>query len=131
MSRVLPSILSALALSTVLAAGSCSDDASVAEHNIIKAADNFEITRRITFVNGITDRYLLEVVGLCSMEVTLDGEAFNVICKDDAGAFRRHTMTLSDNVFVVVEQLDAANVSDSRYRVTYKPEALAPDIELR
>ena len=32
----------------------CSDDAQVASHNLSKAADNFEIDRRIVFYNGIT-----------------------------------------------------------------------------
>lgn len=32
----------------------CQDDAKIASQNLTKAADNFEITRRIVFYNGIT-----------------------------------------------------------------------------
>ena len=35
------------------------DDAIVVSQNISKAADNFEVTRRIVFYNGITGDYML------------------------------------------------------------------------
>jgi len=31
------------------------NDAQVASSNLVKAADNFEINRRVVFFNGITD----------------------------------------------------------------------------
>lgn len=42
-------------------------DADIASSNISKAADNFEIPRRIVFYNGITDKYMLTVEGRCSL----------------------------------------------------------------
>ena len=48
-------------------AGIFSDDADVASRNLSKAADNFEILRRVVFMNGIIDRYMLEIIGLCSI----------------------------------------------------------------
>ena len=51
--RVLISIL--VIIISTLAMIACSDDAEVASRNISKAADNFEIDRRIVFYNGITD----------------------------------------------------------------------------
>ena len=46
----------------------CDDDAIVASRNISKAADNFEVDRRIVFYNGITDSYMLTIEGRCSIE---------------------------------------------------------------
>ena len=43
--------------------GGCSSDATIASQNISKAADMFEIDRRIVFLNGITDTYLLSIEG--------------------------------------------------------------------
>lgn len=51
----------------LLAASKC-DDAVVASKNVSKAADNFEVLRRVVFVNGYTNDYILEVIGLCSIE---------------------------------------------------------------
>ena len=46
----------------------CQRDAQVASWNLSKAADNFEINRRVVFYNGITDSYMLTIEGRCSIE---------------------------------------------------------------
>ncbi len=52
-------VLTLVAVSFMLAAfAGCMDDADVASRNLSKAADNFEINRRIVFYNGITDTYM-------------------------------------------------------------------------
>lgn len=45
----------------------CASDADVASVNVSRAADNFEVTRRIVFYNGITGDYILVIDGLCSL----------------------------------------------------------------
>lgn len=119
------------ALSLSLMAGSCDDDAKIVEKNLVKAADNFEINRRIVFYNGITDTYMLVIEGRCSMDLNPNGTAFNVICKTGPNEFKRHTQVLSDNTSAFVEQLDAAKASAYHYRVTFKPQAILPDIDFR
>lgn len=109
----------------------CMDDAAIATSNISKAADNFEVNRRIVFYNGITDNYILVIEGLCSISLNKDSTAFNVICKTSPSEYKRHTLVLSDNVTAFVEQLDGVKVSAYHYRVTFKPEAIIPDIDLR
>src|SRR5262249_23118126 len=37
--------------------------ADVASHNLSVAAEQFQVARRIVAINGITDKYLLEIVG--------------------------------------------------------------------
>lgn len=49
----------------VLALAGCSSDADVASDNLSKAAEQFEVNRRIVFFNGITDKYLLTIEGRC------------------------------------------------------------------
>jgi len=51
-----------------LVAAACSSDAAVASRNLSVAADQFEIDRSIVFFNGITDTYLLQINGKCSIE---------------------------------------------------------------
>lgn len=119
-------------LSVALMAGSCSeDDAKVAARNVSKAADNFEINRRVVFYNGITDSYILTVEGLCSMDLNSAGTAFNVICKTGRSEYKRHTLVLSDNTSAFVEQLEPATVSAYHYRVTFKPQSIIPDVDFR
>lgn len=123
-------IFTMLALAGMTGLAAC-NDADVATHNIKKAADNFEINRRIVFYNGITDSYMLSIEGLCSMDLNRDATAFNVICKTGPGTYKRHTLVLSDNTSAFVEQLESANASAYHYRVTFKPQAIIPDIDFR
>lgn len=116
-------------LGCTLALTACSSDADVANRNLSKDADNFGILRRIVFINGITDQYLMEVTGYCSI---LDAEGqLEVTCKTGPDQFKKHFLGLSDNVTYFAEQLEAANVSDDHYTVVFKPSVIVPDPELR
>lgn len=120
---------------TLLSAGCGPSDADVASQNLSTAAEQFEIPRHIVGVNGITDKYLFEVVGYCSVETMDSGlaGALEVTCRvvDKKGkiGFKKTFLGLSDNVSFVVEQLEPTQVSTSRYRVIFKPEALIPNFD--
>lgn len=124
-------IVAAALAALALAAAGCSSDADIASDNLSKAADNFEVQRRIIFVNGITDKYLLVIEGRCSLG-NFDAEReLSVTCKLGPDEFVKHFLGLSDNVTYVVEQTEAAKVSEYHYRIVFKPEAIIPDIDLR
>lgn len=122
----------AFSMILVLAAGACdSDDAKIVEANLTKAADNFEVNRRITFNNDYTNEYLLLIEGPCSMDLNSAGTAFNVICKVGPNEYKRHTQVLSTFTSATVEQIDAVKASAYHYRVTYKPQSILPDVDFR
>lgn len=127
--KILPPIVLLIATIALGALGGCQDGATVAKHNLTKAADNFEINRRVVFMNGITDKYMLSIEGLCSVEN--DGRRLSVICKTGPDRFKRHFLGLSDNVTYFVEQLGSVQASEYRYRVIFKPETIIPDIDLK
>jgi hypothetical protein len=120
-------------LATVAAAvlAGCSDDAMVASRNLSKAADNFEIQRRVVFYNGITSDYLLSIEGLCSIEPLLSPPRVAVICKTGAAEYKKHFLGLSDNVTYFVEQMEPNKTSVHFYRVTFKPSTIIPDVRVR
>lgn len=117
-------------LLVVLLAG-CTDDAQVASYNLVKAADNFEINRRVVFFNGITDNYLLEIEGKCSIEADVYDKQLEVICKVGDGQYKKHFLGLSDNVAYFVEHLEPTAASAYHYRVTFKPQQIIPDVDVR
>lgn len=119
------------ALLTILALSGCGSDARLASHNLSKAADMFEINRRVVFYNGITGDYILVVEGLCSIKAdTKDGQ-LELTCKTGPGQFKKHFLGLSDNVTYFAEQLEPAAVGVYHYRVIFKPQSIIPDIDLR
>lgn len=117
-------------LATVIVAAGCSD-ADVASSNLSKAADQFEIARRIVFYNGITGDYMLTIEGLCSLGNNDSPRKLSVTCKTGPKDFKKHFLGLSDNVTFFVEQVDAAAASQYQHRVVFKPLAIIPDIEIR
>nr|WP_251011881.1 hypothetical protein [Rhodococcus erythropolis] len=120
--------IAAAAALAVVGLTSCTDtDADVVSENLSKAADQFEIERRIVFFNGITDTYLLTIEGRCS--INDDGNQLEVTCKTAGNEYKKHFLGLSDNVSYVAEQIESANVSADHYRVIFKPEVIIPDID--
>ncbi|AGR46481.1 hypothetical protein ODIN_67 [Mycobacterium phage Odin] len=129
MKKIIATTIAAAALA--LGLSSCGiNDADVASENLSKAADNFEIPRRIVFFNGITDKYLLEIQGRCAIVADTASKKLDVTCKQN-GQFKKHFLGLSDNVSYFVEQIEGANVSDDFYRVTFKPSVVVPDVDIR
>ena len=121
--------LSALLITTTLALAAC-NPADTASRNLSVAADNFEIMRRVVFYNGITDAYILEVTGFCSIGNDNTSSQFTITCKDATG-FKKHFLGLSDNVTYFAEQVESVDVSTFHTRVMWRPQSILPDIDFQ
>lgn len=123
--------IAALAIAAMSVAGlaACSDDSVIVDENMDRAADNFEVPRRVVFFNGITDKYLLTIEGMCS--ITDEGKQLEVICKTGPDAYKKHLLGLSDNVSYFIEQMDSVKADAYHYRVTFRPEQILPEFDLR
>lgn len=120
-------IITAIVVS-MLAISGCQRDAQVASHNLSKAADMFEINRRVVFYNGITGDYMLTVEGRCSIED--QSNQLEVTCKIGEGQFKKHFLGLSDNVTYFAEHLKPTDVSVYHHRVVFKPQSIVPEVDL-
>lgn len=118
----------AMILGALVAAGCGASNADTASKNISKEAEQFKVLRRIVVVNGVTDKVEVEVVGRCSYEHA-PGELV-LTCKEGPGAYKKHTIGLSDNVFFVSTQLESINVSVFRTKIILKPTSIVPDLDL-
>ncbi len=121
----------AAALLGLTALTACERDADVASRNLSRAADMFEVERRVVFYNGITGEYMLSIEGRCSLGNHDTAGRLSVTCKTGPGAFKKHYLGLSDNVTFMAEQLEPKAVSTYHYRVVFKPQAIIPDIDFR
>lgn len=120
-----------LALCAVLALAACRPDADVASENLSKAADMFEIQRRVVFYNGITGEYILTVEGLCSLGNSDTAGRLSVTCKTGPSEFKKHFLGLSHNVTFFAEQMASSKQSVYHYRVVFKPQSIIPDVDAR
>lgn len=119
----------AIAALGITALTACSDDSVIVDENMDRAADNFEIPRRVVFFNGITDKYLLSIEGMCS--ITDEGAQLEVICKTGDDQYKKQFLGLSDNVSYFIEQMQPVTADPYHYRVTFKPEEILPEFDLR
>jgi hypothetical protein len=122
-------LLIALVLASTAALTGCPDDATVAKANLTKAADNFELMRRIVFVNTWTDTTLLVIEGKCNIEY---GQArTSVICKIGGDQYKRMFIGNSGQTTAIVEQMESVAVNVYHFRRTFKPQTIIPDIDFR
>ena len=120
-----------IAITAAVAALAGCSDADVASANLSKAADQFEVTRRVVFYNGITGDYMLTVEGLCSLGNRDKNRELSITCKVGPSSYKKHFLGLSDNVTYFVEQLEAKPASVYHYRVVFKPSTIIPDVEVK
>lgn len=119
-----------VAVAAAMSLGAC-NAADTASRNISYESDNFKVMRRIVFVNGITDKYLLSIEGLCSITKDKEDNQLEVTCKTGDSEYKKHYLGISDNVTYFVEQLDGSDVDTFHYKVAFRPETLLPDIDLQ
>ena len=117
-----------IAVAGLLALAAC-DDADVARKNLTKAADNFEIVRRIVMYNAIRGENIMVSEGRCS--VSPEKLRTSVICKIGPDRYIRNFYGTSDNTVYFVEQMAPVPVNVYHYRRTFKPQAILPDIDFR
>lgn len=119
-----------LGIMTILSVVGCSSEATTVSQNLSTSADNFQVQRKIVFVNGITDKYLLVIEGRCSLD-TSNSKKLAVICKVGDNQYKKHYLGLSDNVTYFVEQTDAKYEDAYHYKVIFRPETIVPDINMQ
>ena len=115
---------------SVLILSACQSDADLASRNLSKAADMFEVDRRIVFYNGITGDYILTIEGRCSLGNKDEGGELSVTCKTGVDSYKKHFLGLSDNVTYFAEQIESVTANPYFYRVIFKPTSLIPGVEV-
>lgn len=122
------------AVLAVVGLSACTSNADQQADNLSIAAENFELQRHIVVINGITDKYILEAVGKCSVESAesaLGPNSLEVICRIGPNEYEKHYAGLSDNTTFFVQQLEPVDSSNYHRRIIFKPETLIPDLQLQ
>lgn len=116
-----------------LAITGCENDKAVVSKNISVDADNFKVLRRIILHNTITNSYVFEVTGFCSIQAYSETRQLEVVCRTGENTYQKHIYGYSDNTPYTLEQLDSSNVSKYHYKIIFKPESILPfqNVELR
>jgi len=117
-------------LMLVFSLGACDLEADTVEKNLTIEADSFNVYRKIVFINGITDNYLFEITGYCSITADTADKQLEVICKNGTNDYEKHFLGLADNISYIVIQEESSNVSGYHRTIVFRPETIIPNIRI-
>lgn len=108
-----------LVLLLVMVLSGCRES-EVANYNMRRDADYFNIYRRVTAINTWTGEALFCVEGYISLGTDTDGD-LNVLIKTGEDEYKLFYAHLSENVTYTCEQSDSEHVSGYAYEITWFP----------
>jgi PBP1b-binding outer membrane lipoprotein LpoB len=95
-------------------------------YNLSQEADNFNVVRQITVINGITGDTLFQMTGKMSIQPDEEQQQLEIIVEDGKEDYLKHFIGLSDNTVYVVEQVEAKDVENYRYVINFNPKMWIP-----
>lgn len=104
---------------------SCSK-ADRVSHNLSREADELNITRRVTVINGITNQIIFQATGQMSIEYVEERKQLNIIALGENGEYKKHIVGISDNVSYMVEDVTGMKGVDTKYRLYFNPDMIVP-----
>lgn len=104
---------------------SCSK-ADRVSHNLSREADELNITRRVTVINGITNQIIFQATGQMSIEYVEERKQLNIIALGENGEYKKHIVGISDNVSYMVEDITGMKGVDTKYRLYFNPDMIVP-----
>lgn len=113
-------ILLAIVLMFILSA--CSQSEKVT-YNLRREAEEFNIRRRITVMNTRTDKAMMQITGLLSIDIDKDGD-LNITIEKAPGEYVLNYAHLSQDTTYIVEQIETKEVSKYKYEIIFYPQNL-------
>ena len=97
-----------------------------ASYNLSKEADNFNDVRRLTVINCLQGDVLFQMEGRMSITADIDDNQLEVIVENGEDDYSKHFVGLSDNVTYVIEDVEGADVENTKYTLNFNPEMWIP-----
>lgn len=90
-------------------------------HNLSQEADNFNIYRKLTVFNIRTDTVLFQMQGTFALDTSDRGE-LEVTVQTGKDEFKRHFVSLPDEVAYVMEDISGSDVDKYKYEINFLPD---------
>lgn len=125
MMKKIVAVLLAIAVMATCLVG-CTEADNV-NHNLSQAADNFQVTRKITVYNARTDMIILEMEGNMSLSNNTTNELV-VTCMTGPNQYKKNYVYLNEYVIYVVEDITDTVTDPYHYKVHFY--TAIPDIDI-
>ena len=109
---------------TLLALSGCTEAERVST-NLAQESDNFNVVRKVTVLNAITNDTMFEMTGKMSIKADTADKQLEIVV-EDGGKYQKHIIGLSDNVSYVVQDLDVKDVDKYHYSINFNPKMWIP-----
>lgn len=124
MKRIIAVLLAIVVMATCLVGCTEADNVN---HNLNQAADNFQVTRKITVYNARTDMIILEMEGNMSLSNNVSNELV-VTCMTGPNQYKKNYVYLNEYVIYVVEDITNTVTDPYHYKVHFY--TAMPDIDI-
>lgn len=114
-----------LAIISLLLLTGCSEAKRVSS-NLSQESDNFNVVRKVTVIDAITNDIMFQMSGRMSIKADTKDKQLEIVVEDGKDKYQKHIIGLSDNVSYVVEDVDVPNVSKYKYEINYNPKMWVP-----
>lgn len=114
-----------IAVSGLLFLTGCSEANRVSE-NLSMESDNFNVVRKVTVIDAITNDVMFQMSGRMSIKADTRDKQLEIVVENDKNKYQKHIVGLSDNVSYVVEDVEVPNVSKYKYEINYNPKMWVP-----
>ena len=114
-----------ISIITLFSFSAC-NDAQMVQHNIAQKSDRFDTYRKVTVLNLRSDKILLEIEGVLSIQNT-EGNELAVIIKVSEKEYKMHYVYLAPEVVYLVEQVE--NTSTDPYHWYIRIHAIIPEFD--
>lgn len=114
-----------LAIISLLLLTGCSEAKRVSS-NLSQESDNFNVVRKVTVIDAITNDIMFQMSGRMSIKADTKDKQLEIVVENGKDKYQKHIIGLSDNVSYVVEDVDVPNVSKYKYEINYNPKMWVP-----
>lgn len=123
-SKTLKAFGATMLATTLLALSGCTEAERVST-NLAQESDNFNVVRKVTVLNAITNDTMFEMTGKMSIKADTADKQLEIVVEDN-GKYQKHIIGLSDNVSYVVQDLDVKDVDKYHYSINFNPKMWVP-----
>lgn len=98
--------------------------ATTVRDNIQKQANNFDVYRKMTFINLYSDKVLYSVEGYFSVQTTYSNDyqgqqEIGILIKTGANSYQMHYFSIANNVCYVIEQTENTSTNPYRWEIKW------------
>lgn len=123
-SKTLKTFGATVLATTLLALSGCTEADRVST-NLAQESDNFNVVRKVTVLNAITNDTMFEMTGKMSIKADTADKQLEIVVEDN-GKYQKHIIGLSDNVSYIVQDLDVKDVDKYHYSINFNPKMWVP-----